>query len=362
MPRIPRRPRWITARPPRWRARAYARFPESSMEPIRPMKSVASVFVALGTALFSAHAPAQSFPERPVQIITPYAAGGGLDIITRTLAQRLSTQWGKQVLVDNKPGAGSSLGTALAAKAAKDGYTLLVASTPLGVAPAVYPSLPYDARRDFAPLSLVATTPEVLVVTPALNVGTVAELVAKARAEPRKQNFGSAGSGELGHLAADSVNRRLGLGATHIPFKGSNPAAIDLIGGQIDWMMDTPAAVLPHVRSGKLRALAVAAPQRSPQLPDVPTLAEAGYPELELRIWMGLMAPAGTPEPVLKVIEAGIAEAMGDPAPRAALTAPGWGGLRNGGRDVAAVLDKELPKLTAAARAAGGEAERRQPT
>src|SRR6267378_4457175 len=211
----------------------------------------------------------ESFPERPVQIITPYAAGGGLDIITRTLAQRLSTQWGKQVLVDNKPGAGSTLGTALAAKAAKDGYTL--------------------------------------VVTPSLGVASVAELVAKARAEPRKQNFGSAGSGTLGHLAADSVNRRLGLGATHIPYKGSNPAAIDLIGGQIDWMMDTPAAVLQHVRGGKLRALAVAAPQRSAQLPDVPTLAEAGYPELEFRIWMGLMAPAGTPEPVLRAIEAGIA-------------------------------------------------------
>src|SRR6267378_3312223 len=270
----------------------------------------------------------ESFPERPVQIITPYAAGGGLDIITRTLAQRLSTQWGKQVLVDNKPGAGSTLGTALAAKAAKDGYTLLV-----------------------------AMTPEVLVVTPALGVASVAELVAKARAEPRKQNFGSAGSGTLGHLAADSVNRRLGLGATHIPYKGSNPAAMDLIGGQIDWMMDTPAAVLPHVRGGKLRALAVAAPQRSPQLPDVPTLAEAGYPELEFRIWMGLMAPAGTPEPVLKAIEAGIAEAMRDPALRAALTAQGWDIVGSGAREFAAFLDKELPKLTAATKAAGVKAD-----
>src|SRR3989441_9404197 len=156
----------------------------------------------IGAAAISARAPAQTFPERPIQIITPYAAGGGLDIITRTLAQRLSAQWGKQVLVDNKPGAGSTLGTALAAKAAKDGYTLLVASTPLGVAPAVYPSLSYDARRDFAPLSLVAMTPEVLVGTPSLNVGTVAELGAKARAGPRKQNLGSAGAGTRRHLAA----------------------------------------------------------------------------------------------------------------------------------------------------------------
>src|SRR2546425_4960815 len=315
--------------------------------------NISPVLTMLSVGLLTANASAQSFPERPVQIITPYASGGGLDIITRTLAQRLSTQWGKQVIVDNKPGAGSTLGTALAAKAAKDGYTLLVASTPLGVAPAVYAGLAYDARRDFAPLSLVAMTPEVLVVTPSLGVASVAELVAKARAEPRKQNFGSAGSGTLGHLAADSVNRRLGLGATHIPYKGSNPAAIDLIGGQIDWMMDTPAAVLPHVRGGKLRALAVAAPQRSPQLPDVPTLAEAGYPELEFRIWMGLMAPAGTPEPVLKAIEAGIGEAMRDPALRAALTAQGWDIVGSGAREFAAFLDQELPKLTAAARAAG---------
>jgi tripartite-type tricarboxylate transporter receptor subunit TctC len=319
------------------------------------MKSLASIFVAIGAALFSAHAPAQSFPERPVQIITPYAAGGGLDIITRTLAQKLSTQWGKQVLVDNKPGAGSTLGTALAAKAPKDGHTLLVASTPLGVAPAVYPSLSYEAKRDFAPLALVATTPEVLVVTPSLGVASVAELVAKARSS--KQNFGSAGSGTLGHLAADSVNRKLGLGATHIPYKGSNPATIDLIGGQIEWMMDTPAAVLPHVRSGKLRALAVAAPQRSAQLPDVPTLAEAGYPELEFRIWMGLMAPAGTPEPVLKTIEAAIAEAMRDPALRAAITAQGWEIVGSGAREFAAFLDTELPKLTAAAKAAGVKAD-----
>src|SRR6267378_5195497 len=158
------------------------------------MNRLTSVFAAIGTILFSAYAWAQTFPERPIQIMTPYAAGGGLDIITRTLAQRLSTLWGKQVLVDNKPGAGSTLGTALAAKAPKDGHTLLVASTPLGVAPAVYPSLAYDARRDFAPLALVGMTPEVLVVTPSLGVASVAELVAKARAEPRKQNFGSAGS------------------------------------------------------------------------------------------------------------------------------------------------------------------------
>jgi len=319
------------------------------------MKPLAALCLGVLSLTFASASTAQTFLERPVQIITPYAAGGGLDILTRTLAQKLSALWGKQVLVDNKPGAGSTLGTALAAKAPKDGHTLLVASTPLGVAPAVYATLPYDARRDFAPLALVATTPEVLVVSPALGVSTVAELVAKAKAG--KQNFGSAGSGTMGHLAADSVNRRLGLGATHIPYKGSNPATIDLIGGQIDWMMDTPAAVLPHVRAGKLRALAIAARERSPQLPDVPTLTDAGYPDLEFRIWMGLMAPVGTPAPVLKTLESGIVEAMRDPSVRAALAAQGWDFVGLGSREFAAFLDKELPKLTAAAKAAGVKAD-----
>src|SRR5256885_8134643 len=255
------------------------------------MKPVATVCLGVLSLTFASALAAQTFPERPVQIITPYAAGGGLDILTRTLAQKLAAQWGRQVLVDNKPGAGSTLGTALAAKAPKDGHTLLVASTPLGVAPAVYATLPYDARRDFAPLALVATTPEVLVVTPSLGVASVAELVAKAKGG--KQNFGSAGSGTMGHLAADSVNRRLGLGATHIPYKGSNPATIDLIGGQIDWMMDTPAAVLPPLRARELRALALAAPPPSPPLPDLPTLAEAGYPGAQVTSLAGLIAPAG---------------------------------------------------------------------
>src|SRR4051812_30610500 len=210
--------------------------------------------IALGLAVTS---HSQTFPERPVQIITPYAAGGGLDIVTRAVAQKLTEKWGKQVVVENRPGAGSTVGTAVAAKAPKDGYTLLVASTPLGVAPAVYHNLSYDARKDFVPLSLVATTPEVLVVNAGLGVSTLAEFVKKAKAEPGKMNYGSAGSGTLAHLAADTINRRIGLGSTHVPYKGVTPAVTDLIGGQIQWQVDTPSAFLQHVRAGKLRALAI---------------------------------------------------------------------------------------------------------
>ena len=308
-------------------------------------------------ALVATSAQAADFPERPVQIIAPYAAGGGLDTITRTLAQKLGALWSQQVIVENRPGAGATIGTQAVVKSKPDGYTLLVGSTPLGIAPVVYPNLAYDARRDLLPISLIGSTPEVLVVTPGLNVGTTAELVAAAKKDGRKFNFGSAGSGTLAHLAAAAFNQRLGLGGTHVPYKGSNPALVDLIGGQIDWLFDTPSAVLQHVRSGKLRALAIAAPQRSPQMPTVPTLSEAGYPDMDFRIWMALLAPAGTPATVMNRIEGGIAEIMKDPALRAMLTMQGWDIVGSSAKDFASFLDAELPKLDAAARAAGVKAD-----
>ena len=308
-------------------------------------------------ALVATSAQAADFPERPVQIIAPYAAGGGLDTITRTLAQKLGALWSQQVIVENRPGAGATIGTQAVVKSKPDGYTLLVGSTPLGIAPVVYPNLAYDARRDLLPISLIGSTPEVLVVTPGLNVGTTAELVAAAKKDGRKFNFGSAGSGTLAHLAAAAFNQRLGLGGTHVPYKGSNPALVDLIGGQIDWLFDTPSAVLQHVRSGKLRALAIAAPQRSPQMPTVPTLSEAGYPDMDFRIWMALLAPAGTPATVMNRIEGGIAEIMKDPALRAMLTTQGWDIVGSSAKDFASFLDAELPKLDAAARAAGVKAD-----
>ncbi len=314
-------------------------------------------FCLLILAAGNGSSPAADFPERPVQIIAPYAAGGGLDTITRTLAARLTTLWGQQVIVENRPGAGATIGTAAFAKSKPDGYTLLVASTPLGVAPVVYPNLAYDARRDFAPVSLIGTTPEVLVVTPGLGVNTAAELVAYAKKNSRKLNFGSAGSGTLAHVAAEAFNQRAGLGGSHIPYKGSNPALLDLIGGQIDWLFDTPSAVQQHVRSGKLRAIAIATPQRSPQMSTVPTLAESGFPDLDFRIWMGLLAPKATPDAALRALESGIAEVMRDPALRSAVSAQGWDIVGSNSKEFAAFLEVELPKLAAAARAAGIKAD-----
>ena len=314
--------------------------------------------ILLALALLGAgSAGAGDFPERPVLVVAPYAAGGGLDTITRTLAARLTAIWGQQVIVENRPGAGATIGTAAIAKAKPDGYTLLVASTPLGIAPVVYPNLAYDARRDFTPVALIGTTPEVLVVNPQLGVGTPGELVALGKKSSHALNFGSAGSGTLAHLAAAAFNSRTSLGGAHIPYKGSNPALLDLIGGQIDWLFDTPSAVMQHARAGRLRALAIAAPQRSPQMPAIPTLAESGFPDMDYRIWMGLLAPAGTPETAVRAIETAIAGAMRDDALRANLTGQGWDIVGSLSSDFASFLDKELPKLGSAARAAGIRAD-----
>ena len=302
-------------------------------------------------------AGAADFPAKPVRIITPYAAGGGIDILTRTIAQRLSTHWNQQVVVDNRPGAGATIGQAMAAKSPADGYTLLAAANPLGIGPVVYPNLPYDARKDFAPIALFATTPEVLVVNASSGIGTAADLVAHAKKAAQKLNYGSAGSGTQAHLAAETFNRRAGLASVHVAFKGSAPALVALLGSQLDWLFDSPSAVMANVQSGKLRALAVAATQRSPQLPGVPTLAEAGFPDLDFRIWLGLMAPAGTPDGVIRIIEAAVTEGLRDPAVRASVAQQGWDVSGIGARDFAAFLDTELPKLTEAARTAGVKAD-----
>jgi tripartite-type tricarboxylate transporter receptor subunit TctC len=312
----------------------------------------AMCFTAMAACALLPLSSRAEFPERPVLIVNPYAAGGGLDTLTRAVAQRLTNLWGQQVNVENRPGAGSTIGMTAAFNAKPDGYTWVVGSTPLGINPVVYPNLAYEVRRDFVPLSLIATAPEVLVVNPTLGVNSVAELVALAKGG-RKMNFGSAGTGTIAHLAADGFIRRLALGGQHIPYKGSTPALVDVVGGQIEGVFDTPSAVLPHVRSGRVRALAIAAPKRSAQLPDVPTLAEAGYPGLEFRTWGAFLTRAGTPDAVLKRIDAGIAEVMRDPALRATLTAQGWDVVGNNSREFAAFLDTELPKLGAAARAAG---------
>ena len=315
-----------------------------------------AVVVTLLVSL-STETTAQEFPNRPVRIITPYAAGGGIDLLTRTVAQALGQYWRQQVIVENRPGAGATIGYAAAAKATADGYTLVAGANPLGIGPVVYPDLAYNVQRDFLPISLLATAPEVLTVKASSAIDSVAELVKASQQTARAQNFGSAGSGTLAHLAAESFNISAQLGAQHIAYKGSSPALADLLGGQIDWLFDSPAAIMSNVQAGKLRALASASLERSPQLPTVPTLAEAGFPNLDFRIWLGLMAPAGTPASILSQIESAVISVMKDPLLREALEKQGWDIANSTTKYFEKFLESELPKLAQSARSAKVKAD-----
>jgi tripartite-type tricarboxylate transporter receptor subunit TctC len=258
--------------------------------------------LALGQVCTSAFA--QAYPTRqPITLIVPYAVGGSTDQTARLIAKGLSTRLGQTVVVENRPGAGGSIGHALVAKSAADGYTLLFSSAgPLTVTPHTYPKLPYDPVNGFQPLMLVATQPLLLVVNPSLPVKTVADLirVAKEREGSQKLTYGSFGNGSAAHLAGEYFKLLAKVDMTHVPYKGSGPALIDLVGGQIDLMFDVFSTSAPLAKSGKVRPLAIVAPDRSPQLPDVPTMAQAGLPGLEAGTWFGVLAPAGLPRPVIE--------------------------------------------------------------
>ena len=249
-------------------------------------------------------AAAQAYPAKPVRMIVGFPPGGGTDILARILAQRLSDAWGQQVVVENRPGASATIAANAVARAAADGYTLSMGQlTPNAIAPALYPKLPYDALKDFAPIVLVGTSPNVLVVHPGLPVRTVAELAAQAKARPRPFTYATSGAGSLQHIAAELFKSVAGIDMVHVPFKGSGQAVIDLISGQVDMNFDSIPATIQHIRSGKLRALAVTSARRAGGgLEDVPTIAESGFPGYDLTTWWGLFAPAGTPVEVLERI------------------------------------------------------------
>ena len=242
---------------------------------------------------------AEGYPSKPIRIVVPYTPGGFNDTLARTLGQKLSEKWGQSVVVDNRPGGGTTIGTSLAAKAPADGYTLLIVSFAFGVNPSLYAQLPYDTQRDFAPVVLAAGTPNILVVNPQLPVNSVQELIALAKSKPGKLNYATAGNGSSNHLSMEMVKSMAGVDIVHVPYKGSAPAVTDLIGGQVDVMFDNVPNVLQHVKAGRLRALAVSSRERSPFMPDLPTVAEAGLPGFDVSVWFGVVAPSGTPRAVV---------------------------------------------------------------
>lgn len=249
--------------------------------------------------VIAAAAQAQPYPSRPIRLIVPYSPGVGTDTIARILAEKLGDSLGQQVVIDNRPGAGGTIGSAVVAKAPADGYTLLFAPASHAINPSIYPKLSFDTQKDFATVAVVASLPVVLAVEPALPAATVSELVALAKAKPGQITMASSGNGSVFHLTGEMFQSAAGIQIIHVPFKGGAPAVAALLAGQVNMVFETSVTLVPHVNAGKLRALAVASAKRIEVLPNVPTLAEAGYPGIVAENWYGLFAPAGTPRDVL---------------------------------------------------------------
>ena len=256
---------------------------------------------------------AQQWPSKAISIVVPFPPGGTTDVLARTIAQDLSASLGQPVVVENKPGAGATLGADFVAKSKPDGYVLLMGAVHHTVATSAYKKLPYDFQRDLSPISLVALVPNVLVVTTGLAAKNPLEVVALAKAQPSRLTFGSAGNGTVQHLIGAQFEAMGGVDLVHVPYKGSGPLVTDLIGGQISMSFDTITPVLPHIRSGKLRALAVTTIKRSPALPDIPTLDEAGLKGFNLGTWFGLLAPAGTPPAIVDRLSQEVAKIIAKP-------------------------------------------------
>jgi tripartite-type tricarboxylate transporter receptor subunit TctC len=282
--------------------------------------TVAIAFCSL--ASFSAqNASAQAWPTRPVRIVVPYPAGGPTDVLARLVADRMSPLLGQPVIVENRPGgAGGTVGAKVVSSAEPDGYTVLISQVgALTISPSIYQGADADVLKAFAPVALVAVSPQLLVVTPSLPVTSVAELIAYAKQHPGKVNFGSAGVGSQPHVLGELLSLVAGIKLTHIPYRGSAPAITDLLGGQIQMMFDTPVVLLSHIQAGRLRALAITSAARSPQLPEVPTMAESGLPRLQASLWSGMLAPAGTPAAVVARLNAAFNAAMNTPETKASL-------------------------------------------
>jgi tripartite-type tricarboxylate transporter receptor subunit TctC len=275
--------------------------------------SLRALALGLAAAAGAAGALAQAFPTKPVRIIVPQTPGGASDALARVIGQKLAERWGQPVLVENKPGAGGNVGTDYVAKAPADGYTLLMSYVGTqAINGSVYKSLSYDPYKDFAPVATLATVPFALVVNQGLPVKSAGELISYAKAHPGAVNFGSAGNGSLNHLLGEMVNMNQGVKLVHVPYKGAAGALTDTIGGQIQMTFTSLPSVVGHIRSDKVRALAVTGSKRSATFPNLPTFSEAGITGLELSPWFGLLAPAGTPEPIVRKMNADIADLLRD--------------------------------------------------
>jgi len=303
-------------------------------------------------------ASAQAWPAKPMRIVIAQAPGSATDVISRVVANPLSASLGQPIVIDARPGAGGALGTEVAARSAPDGYTLFMANNSThGSNPAVYAKLPYDAIKDFAPISFVASVPYVLVVDPALPVKTVQEFIALAKAKPGKMNYASAGNGSTHHFCGELLKAMTGIDIQHIPYKGSGPGIAALLAGEVSMMFSNVADIGSQIRAGKVKALAVTVQRRATLLPDVPTMPEAGLPDFEITSWFGLVAPAATPSAIIGRLNAETVKVLGRADVKATLAAQGLEVAPSSPGQFAAHIKSEIARFTKIATAAGITAE-----
>jgi tripartite-type tricarboxylate transporter receptor subunit TctC len=315
----------------------------------------ASLLVAAVAPASAQAAGADAYPSKPVRMIVPLAPGGGSDIVARIVAQALAAQWNQSVVVDNRPGAGSTIGTTIAARATPDGYTLLETSSSFVIGAALYRKLSYDVVRDFHTISLLASQPSIIAVNQDVRAKSLKQLVALMQAEPGKLGFGSAGRGTASHLANELFLMSAGVKATHVPYKSAGLASTALLGGEIQFMVTNMATAVPLVRAGKLRGLAVTSSRRAPSVADIPTAAEAGIPGYEYVTWYGLLAPASTPRAVISKVHGDVTKLLSSPQVKQRFAARGLDARPTTPDEFGAYVKSELAKWHGVVEAAGLE-------
>jgi tripartite-type tricarboxylate transporter receptor subunit TctC len=314
--------------------------------------------VACTAALYCAQGFAQSYPTKPIRFIVPFAPGGSTDTLARTLGQKLSASLGQQVVVDNRAGANGNIGMEIVARAAPDGHTIVLGYIAnLAIGPGLYAKLPFDPVRDYAPITQLASSPNILAVHPSLPVTSFKELIAYAKAHPGKLNYASASVASIGHLTGELLNHAAGIDLVHVPYKGSGQAVIDLLAGQVPMMFSGMSSVMPHLKAGKLRPLAVTGAQRSPAVPAVPTIAESGFPGFEATAWYGVLAPARTPKPIVNRLHDDIVLALALPDVKERLNNVGFEIVGSTPEAFGAYIKAEIGKWTKVVRAAKISAE-----
>ena len=309
------------------------------------------VSLVIGMSCVAAAVAADSYPQRAVRMIIPYPPGGAGDIVGRMLSTRLTELLGQQVVIDNRGGGGQLIATQLAAKAEPDGYTLFLASATHGINPGLRKTLPYDTVKDFAPITLVAQSPLVFVAHPSIGVTTIKELIALAKAKPGQLSYGSSGPGTGGHLSVEMLKWMTGTDLVHVPYKGAGPALTDLIGGQLQIICTSPLPAMPHVKSGRLKALAMTSLTRSRSYPDIPTVAET-LPGYESTLWYALLAPAGTPTPIVKRVHDETVKALKSPEMTEQLQQQGADPVGNSPAELQQFIQSEIARWTKVIRAA----------